>query len=142
MRLIIDTLPSKKRTPTEEELQIIKRALVSYNIVLGQYQKYADEQKRKDLERLQAKEKKDINSLNPFNTDLSDDKTYEPTLDEVKTFVYSSWAEAVANVKTPLVCDGSKKKGIKRQVFRDIKNGKYLTKKVRETMDEFILKLS
>ena len=81
-------------------------------------------------------------NLNPFDADMSEDKTYEPTLEDTKTFVYSAWAEAVANVQTPFICASSIKKGIRKQAFRDIQKGKYLNKKVKDIMNDFILKLS
>lgn len=142
MDLVIKKLPNKKREITEKERQIIQRALISYKIVLGQYEKYTLDMKRKDLERLaKQSETGTLDAMNPFNVNVSDKETYEPSLEDTKQFVYSSWAEAVANVQTPYVCDGSKKKGIRRQAFRDVQNGKFLTKKVRETMDEFIDRL-
>ena len=99
--------------------------------------------KQKDLERLAKQNNQNpLDALNPFNVDLTEEKTYEPTLEDTKTFVYSSWAEAIANVKTPHICDGAKKKGIRRQAFRDVQNGKYLTKKVRDVMNDFITRLS
>ena len=142
MDYTIKTLPNKRRNITEKESEIIKRALPSYQVVLGQYEKYTDEMKRKDLEKLNKKNTNNLNSLNPFDVDMSEDKTYEPTLEDTKTFVYSAWAEAVANVQTPFVCASSIKKGIRKQSFRDIQKGKYLNKKVREIMNDFILKLS
>ena len=143
MELVIKNLPSKKRNLSEREREVIQRALVSYQVVLGQYEKYSDDMKRKDLEKLAKKNQTNtLDAMNPFNVDMTEDNTYEPTLEDTKTFVYSSWAEAVANVQTPFLCDAKKKKGIKRQVFRDVQNGKYLNKKVRDIMDDFIIKLS
>ena len=143
MELIIKKLPSKRKNPSDKERGIINHALVSYQIVLGQYEKYTDEMKRKDLEKLaKQKETNTLDAMNPFNVDMTEDKTYEPTIEDTKIFVYSSWAEAVANVLTPYICDGQKRKGIKRQVFRDVQNGKYLTNKVIEVMNDFINKLS
>lgn len=143
MELIIKKLPSKRKNPSDKERDIINHALVSYQIVLGQYEKYTDEMKRKDLEKLaKQKETNTLDAMNPFNVDMTEDKTYEPTIEDTKIFVYSSWAEAVANVLTPYICDGQKRKGIKRQVFRDVQNGKYLTNKVIDVMNDFINKLS
>lgn len=143
MELIIKKLPSKRKNPSDKERDIINHALVSYQIVLGQYEKYTDEMKRKDLEKLaKQKETNTLDAINPFNVDMTEDKTYEPTIEDTKIFVYSSWAEAVANVLTPYICDGQKRKGIKRQVFRDVQNGKYLTNKVIDVMNDFINKLS
>ena len=142
MDYTIKTLSNKRRNITEKESEIIKRALPAYQVVLGQYEKYTDQMKRKDLEKLNKKNTINLNSLNPFDVDMSEDKTYEPTLEDTKTFVYSAWAEAVANVQTPFVCASSIKKGIRKQTFRDIQKGKYLNKKVREIMNDFILKLS
>ena len=143
MELTIKNLPAKRRNPSDKEREIIKRAMVSYQIVLGQYEKYTDDMKRKDLEKLaRQSETTTLDAMNPFNVDMTEDKTYEPTLEDTKTFVYSAWAEAVANVLTPYICDGKKKKGIKRQVFRDVKSGKYISNNVRKVMDEFIVRLS
>lgn len=142
MDYTIKTLSNRRRNITEKESEIIKRALPAYQVVLGQYENYTDEMKRKDLEKLNKKNTNNLNSLNPFDVDMSEDKTYEPTLEDTKTFVYSAWAEAVANVQTPFVCASSIKKGIRKQSFRDIQKGKYLNKKVREIMNDFILKLS
>ena len=143
MELIIKKLPSKRKNPSDKERDIINHALVSYQIVLGQYEKYSDEMKRKDLEKLaKQKETNTLDAMNPFNVDMTEDKIYEPTIEDTKIFVYSSWAEAVANVLTPYICDGQKRKGIKRQVFRDVQNGKYLTNKVINVMNDFINKLS
>lgn len=143
MELEINNIPSKSKNVTEKDREIINRALFSYQIVLGQYEKYTDEMKQKDLERLAKQNNPNtLDTLNPFNVDLTEEKTYEPTFEDTKTFVYSSWAEAIANVKTPHICDGAKKKGIRRQAYRDVQNGKYLTKKVRDVMNNFITRLS
>lgn len=140
---MINNLPTKRKENTDKERQIIKRALVSYQVVLNQYEKYTNEMKRRDLERLAKESEKDsLDAMNPFSVDMSDEKTYEPTLEDTKTFVYSSWAEAVANVQTPYICDGQKRKRIRKQAFRDIQNGKFLNKKVIDVMDGFIDKLS
>lgn len=143
MKLEIKSLPTRNKNLSDKEREIVKRALISYQIVLGQYEKYTLDMKRKDLEKLaKQNETNTLDAMNPFNVDVTEEKTYEPTLEDTKTFVYSSWAEAVANVKTPYVCDGNKRKGIRRQAFRDVQNGKYLNKKVREVMNDFILKLT
>ncbi len=143
MKLEIKTLPLKNKNLSDKEREIVKRALFSYQIVLGQYEKYTDKMKQKDLERLARQNNQNpLDAMNPFNVGLTEEKTYEPTLEDTKTFVYSSWAEAIANAKTPYICDGDKKKGIRRQAFRDVQNGKYLTKKVREVMENFITRLS
>ena len=94
------------------------------------------------MEKLNKENTNNLNLLNPFDVDMSEDKTYEPTLEDTKTFVYSAWAEAVANVQTPFVCASSIKKGIRKQAFRDVQKGKYLNKKVKDIMNDFILKLS
>ena len=142
MDYTIKTLSNRRRNITEKESEIIKRALPAYQVVLGQYEKYTDGMKRKDLEKLNKKNTNNLNSLNPFDVDMSEDKTYEPTLEDTKTFVYSAWAEAVANVQTPFICASSIKKGIRKQAFRDVQKGKYLNRKVREIMNNFIMKLS
>ena len=142
MDYTIKTIPNKRRNITEKEREIIQRALSAYQVVLGQYEKYTDKMKRKDWEKLNKENTNNLNSINPFNIDMSEDKTYEPTLEDTKTFVYSAWAEAVANVQTPFICASSIKKGIRKQAFRDIQKGKYLNKKVKDIMNDFILKLS
>lgn len=142
MDYTIKTLPNKRRNITEKESQIIERALSAYQVVLGQYEKYTDKMKRKDWEKLNKENTNNLNSLNPFVIDMSEDKTYEPTLEDTKTFVYSAWAEAVANVQTPFICASLIKKGIRKQAFRDVQKGKYLNKKVKDIMNDFILKLS
>lgn len=142
MDYTIKTLPNKRRNITDKESEIIKRALSAYQVVLGQYEKYTDEMKRKDLEKLNKENTNSLNSLNPFDIDMSEEKTYEPTFEDTKTFVYSAWAEAVANVQTPFICASSIKKGIRKQAFRDVQKGKYLNRKVREIMNDFIMKLS
>ena len=135
MKLEIKSLPTRNKNLSDKERENDKRAMISYQIVLGQYEKYTLDMKRKDLEKLaKQNETNTLDAMNPFNVDVTEDKTYEPTLEDTKTFVYSSWAEAVANVKTPYVCDGNKKKGIRRQAFRDVQNGKYLNKKVHQLL--------
>lgn len=142
MELVIKKLPKNRKNVNDKESEVIKRALISYQVVLGQYEKYTDEMKRRDLERLAKKnESNTLDAMNPFSVDMTE-KTYEPTLDDTKTFVYSSWAEAVANVQTPYICDGAKRKNIRKKAFRDIQNGKYLNKKVIDVMNDFIAKLS
>ena len=142
MDYTIKTLPNKMRNITEKEREIIQRALSAYQVVLGQYEKYTDEMKRKDMEKLNKENTNSLNSLNPFDIDMSEEKTYEPTFEDTKTFVYSAWAEAVANVQTPFICASSIKRGIRKQAFRDVQKGKYLNRKVREIMNDFIMKLS
>lgn len=142
MDYTIKTLPNKRRNITDKESEIIQRALSAYQVVLGQYEKYTDEMKRKDMEKLNKENTNSLNSLNPFDIDMSEEKTYEPTFEDTKTFVYSAWAEAVANVQTPFICASSIKKGIRKQAFRDVQKGKYLNRKVREIMNDFIMKLS
>ena len=142
MEMVIKDIPNVKRDMKEKEREIIKRALIYYQIVMGQYEKYTDKMKQKDLERLSKQQNKtELDKMNPFNADLNEGKTYEPTLEDTKIFVYSSWAEAVANVQTPQICNGTKRKGIRRQAFRDVQNGKYVNKKVRDIMNGFIERL-
>ena len=143
MELIIKRLPRKRKNPTDKEREIIKRALISYQVVLGQYEKYTDDMKRKDLERLaRENNKQGLDAMNPFNVDMTEGRTYEPTLEDTKIFVYSSWAEAIANVQTPYICNGAKRKGIRKHAFMDVQNGKFLTNKVLEIMNNFIDRLS
>ena len=142
MDYTIKTLPNKRRNITEKESEIIQRALSAYQVVLGQYEKYTDEMKRKDMEKLNKENTNSLNSLNPFDIDMSEDRTYEPTLEDTQIFVYSAWAEAVANVQTPFGCAAPLRKSIRKQAFRDVQKGKYLNRKVREIMNDFIMKLS
>ena len=64
-----------------------------------------------------------------------------PTIDEIRTFVYSMWAKIVADVQTPYGCSGQKKKGIMKHSFREVQKGKFINKNIREIMDAFILKM-
>lgn len=143
MELVIKKLTTKKRNVSEQEKQIINRAMISFQVVMNQYKKYTDEKKKKDLERLEReKNASGLDKLNPFNVGGTIEKSYEPTLEDTKTFVYSSWVEAVANVQTPPICDGGKKKGIRRKAFRDVQNGKFLNGDVRNILKEYVMKLS
>lgn len=143
MELVIKNLTTKKRNITENEKKVINRAMISFQVVMNQYEKYTDEMKKKDLERLEReKNASGLDKLNPFNVGGTIEKSYEPTLEDTKTFVYSSWAEAVANVQTPPICDGAKKKGIRRKAFRDVQNGKFLNGDVRNILKEYVMKLS
>lgn len=141
MELTINSIPDRKRNITEEEGEVIRRALPSYKIVLGQYERYTDEMKRRDLEKL-SREANSLDALNPFSVDMSENKTYEATLEDTKTFVYSSWAEAVANAKTPIHCDGTRKRKIRKQAFMDVQKGKYINRKVKDAMNETIKRLT
>lgn len=143
MELEIKSLPKNRKTPTDKEREIIKRALLSYQIVLGQYEKYTDDMKRRDLEKIARENNKDgLDAMNPFNVDMSEQRTYEPSVEDTKTFVYSSWAEAVANVQTPYLANGQKKKAIRKHTFNDVRKGKFLTRKVVDIMEEFIIRLT
>ncbi len=143
MELVIKNLTTKKRNVTEEERQVINRAMISFQVVMNQYEKYTDKMKKKDLERLEReKNASGLDKLNPFNVGGTIEKSYEPTIEDTKTFVYSSWAEAVANVQTPTICDGAKRKGIRRKAFRDVQNGKFLNGDVRNILEEYVIKLS
>lgn len=142
MDYTIKSISKKKRDIDDKERSIIQQALLAYKIVLGQYEKYTDDMKRKDLERLTVNSTNTLNQLNPFVIGGTQEKSYEPSLEDTKTFVYSSWAEAIANVQTPYICDGKTKKRIRRQAFRDVKNGKFINKKVRDVMQNFIDTLS
>lgn len=137
--LVINNLPTKRKNPSDKEREIIRRALLTYKVVLGQYKKYTDEMKQKDMEKLSKENNPSgLDTMNPFNVDVSEQKTYEPTLEDTKTFVYSSWAEAVANVQTPYICDGQRRKAIRKKAFRDIQHGKFINSKVVETMNNFV----
>lgn len=143
MELEIKSLPKNRKTPTDKEREIIRRALLSYQIVLGQYEKYTDDMKRRDLEKLaKQNETNTLDAINPFNVDMSEQRTYEPSVDDTKTFVYSSWAEAVANVQTPYLASGQTKKAIRKHAFNDVRKGKFLTRKVIDVMEEFITRLT
>ena len=143
MELEIKNLPKNRKPPTDKEREIIRRALLSYQIVLGQYEKYTDDMKRRDLEKLaKQNETNTLDAINPFNVDMSEQRTYEPSVEDTKTFVYSSWAEAVANVQTPYLASGKEKKAIRKHAFNDVRKGKFLTRKVLEVMNNFIDRLS
>ena len=143
MELEIKNLPKNRKPPTDKEREIIRRALLSYQIVLGQYEKYTDDMKRRDLEKLaKQNETNTLDAINPFNVDMSEQRTYEPSVEDTKTFVYSSWAEAVANVQTPYLANGKEKKAIRKHAFNDVRKGKFLTRKVLEVMNNFIDRLS
>lgn len=143
MELEIKNLPKNRKPPTDKEREIIRRALLSYQIVLGQYEKYTDDMKRRDLEKLaKQNETNTLDAINPFNVDMSEQRTYEPSVEDTKTFVYSSWAEAVANVQTPYLANGQTKKAIRKHAFNDVRKGKFLTRKVLEVMNNFIDRLS
>lgn len=143
MELEIKSLPKNRKTPTDKEREIIRRALLSYQIVLGQYEKYTDDMKRRDLEKIARENNKEgLDAMNPFNVDMSEQRTYEPSVEDTKTFVYSSWAEAVANVQTPYLANGQTKKAIRKHAFNDVRKGKFLTRKVVDIMEEFIIRLT
>lgn len=133
MDFTIKKLPlDNKRPITNEEKIVIDRALPSYDLVMGQYTKYTDEMKRKDLEKMNTA------SPNPFVANLGD-KTYEPTEEDTREFVFSSWAEAVANVLTPFGCTAKRRKAIKKKAFNDVKKGKYLNKKVVDVIKSYLM---
>lgn len=143
MELEIKNLPKNRKPPTDKEREIIRRALLSYQIVLGQYEKYTDDMKRRDFEKLaKQNETNTLDAINPFNVDMSEQRTYEPSVEDTKTFVYSSWAEAVANVQTPYLASGKEKKAIRKHTFNDVRKGKFLTRKVIDIMEEFITRLT
>lgn len=123
----------KKRNLTPIERDVIKRALPAYRIVLSQYEKYTDERKKRDLELLN----KTIDGDNAFNFG-NRLKKFEPTLEETKEFVYSAWADAVVQALIPMYSSGQQRRAFRRKIFREVSEGKYINKEVRETIEEFI----
>lgn len=143
MELTIKTLPTKKKNPTDKEREIIKKALIYYQIFMGKYEEYTNDIRRREMEmRSKEKNKDSLDAMNPFNVDMTEEKTFEPSVEDIKIFVYSSWAEAVASAQTPRICDGTKRKSIKKHAFMDVKNGKFLTNKVLDVMNNFIDRVS
>ena len=82
-----------------------------------------------------------MDKINPFNVKNNEPKNYIPTLAEIKTFTYSAWAKTVADVQTPSISSGVRKKGIVRHSFREVQKGKYINRKVKDIMNDFISKM-
>lgn len=139
MEYIVTKISENKHSISEEESMVIKRAIPFYNNLLERYENTL----------LKIKEKNDsieknigaVDSKNPF--DIKNATLEElPKLDEIKVFVYSSWAKIVADVQTPFGCGGQRKKGIMKTSFKEVQKGKYINKKVREIMNDFIKKIT
>lgn len=141
----ITVIPNKVKNNTEEEKGVIAHSLKTYQGVLDNYEAYVDKIndafRRQRIEKLNSLNPSGVGTTNPFMIDMRSDK-YTPTLDEVKTFAYSAWAETIAKSLTPYVCGGQKKKAIRKQAYRDIKKGKYLNSEVRNIMRTFIDRIS
>ena len=140
MELTIKELPQKTKPSSEEDKRVIARATIMFQVVMNQYEKYTEEQKKIDLEAL--KPQTELDKENPFVVKDEEIKDSQPTIEETKVFVYSSWADSVAHAKTPLYADGKKRKTIRNQTFRDVLNGKYVNKNVKKMLEDYIVKLS
>lgn len=139
MEYKITRISEKAHSISEDESSVIKRAIPFYNNMLERYEKALLKVKEEN-DRLREKPKT-LDDINPFN--VKDEITdYEiPTIDEIKTFVYSLWAKIVADVQTPYGCSGQRKKNIMKRSFRDVQKGKFINKNVREIMNSFISKM-
>ena len=143
MDYIIKKFSENKHAISETESVIIKRAIPFYNNLLERYENVL----------LKAKEENDsknggqttVIGNNPFDVNSTKGEVSKslglPTLEEIRTFVYSAWAKTVADVQTPFGCSGQKKKGIFKSAFREVQKGKYINKNVREIADNFISKI-
>lgn len=140
MEYKITKISEKAHSISEDESSVIKRAIPFYNNMLERYEKALLKVKEEN-DRLKEKPKT-LDDINPFN--VKDEITdYEiPTIDEIKTLVYSMWAKIVADVQTPYGCSGQKKKGIMKHSFREVQKGKFINKNVREIMNAFISKMT
>lgn len=140
MELIIKELTQKRKAVTEKEKNVIERAMVVFPIMMNPYQKYLE--KLKERKQTISQKETDIDKMNPFNTDISEDNVKPLTNEQIKIIVFSSWADAVANAQTPYPCDGKRRKLIRKHAFADINKGKFLSARVRKTLDEYITKFS
>ena len=140
MEYKIEKISEKIRNLSEEESDVIKRAIPFYNNVLERYEKMLTQMKEENDK--QKEQPKTLDEINPFNVKNDEPKNYIPTLAEIKTFTYSAWAKTVADVQTPYVSSGERKKGIVRHSFREVQKGKYLNRKVKDIMKEFISKMT
>ena len=136
----IEKLSDKIHNLSEEESLVIKRAIPFYNNVLERYEKNL--LKLKEENDRQKEQPKTLDEINPFAVKDTEPKNYIPTLAEIKTFTYSAWAKTVADVQTPYLSTGEKKKGIVKRAFREVQKGKFLNKKVKDIMNDFISKIS
>lgn len=155
MEFKITALPSKFKNLKGGEKDIVDHALIVYQGVLDTYEKQIDAIKetlrQKEIQEKKAEDTKYKPLLknssnasfdtNPFMGDIKGKEEYKPTVQEVKTFVYSAWAETLARARTPHICDGQRKKTIRKAAYRNVKNGKFLNKKVRDKMNEYITRL-
>lgn len=139
MEYKIDKISTKKHNVSEEESIVIKRAIPFYKNTLDRYEKML--LKFKEENDRQKEQPKTLDDINPFVV-TNNEQNYIPTVDEIKTFVYSCWAKTVADVQTPYVSDGQRKKGIVKRSFRDVSKGKYINKNVRDIMSEYINRMT
>ena len=143
MELTIKNITSKRRQIQEKEREVINRAMISFQVVMSRYEKYTDIMKRDEKMQLaQENVQTELDKINPFNIGTTVKDSSEPSIDEVKEFVYSSWAEAVANVQTPYICDAATRKGIRKKAFRDVQNGKYISNKVRTMINDTVKRMT
>jgi len=84
---------------------------------------------------------KTLNDINPFDITNFSSSLNIPSIDEIKSFIYSAWAKVIADVQTPYIISGQKKKGIVKRLFREVQKGKYINKDVRDIMNEFVSKM-
>lgn len=136
MDYIIKKFSENKHAISETESVIIKRAIPFYKNLLERYEDVLLEAKEENIT---------VIGNNPFDVNSMKGEDLKslglPTLEEIRTFVYSAWAKTVADVQTPFGCSGQKKKGIFKNSFREIQKGKYINKNVREIADNFIRKI-
>ena len=139
MEYIIKGIPEKIHNISEEESSIIKRAIPFYSNLLERYENTLLKAKE---ENDKIRERQETDNKNPFDIGTTVEENYIPNINEIKAFVYSAWAKTIADVQTPYVSSGQKKKGIMKRSFRDVQNGKYINKNVRQIMKDFISKVS
>ena len=143
MDYIIEKFSENKHAISETESVVIKRAIPFYNNLLERYESMLLKAKE---ENDKLKNDKGIGiDNNPFDVNSAKEENQKPwdlpSLKEIKTFVYSSWAKTVADVQTPFGSSGQRKKGIVKTAFRDVQKGKYINKNVREIANNFISRI-
>ena len=140
MEYKIEKLSEKIRNISEDESGVIKRAIPFYNNVLERYEKMLLQMKDENDKANSAPKTIDVN--NPFDVKPTTPKNDMPTIKDIKTFVYSAWAKTVADVQTPYGSTGQRKKNIVKHSFREVQKGKYINRKVKEIMKDYISKMS